>query len=111
MTEITTTDLRRWQYAAINVLGTITADASPDLWPITWRVSTTAQIQGEPPSGPRDERIATLREWAAHLDIDLEERPGTDDLMVTYFGRTERTAKNGKAVTITLHMRVWLDEH
>ncbi|MFJ1840015.1 hypothetical protein ACIOJ9_39950 [Streptomyces sp. NPDC088175] len=107
---ITTSDLRRWQYAAIDVLGTITTDASPDLWPITWRVSTTAQIQGEPGSGPRDERVATLREWAAYLGIELGERPGTDGL-VTYHGRTERTAKNGTGVTVSLYMRVWPDEH
>jgi hypothetical protein len=108
MTEITTTDLRRWQYAAINVLSTIT-DEARDLSPITWRVATTAQLQGEPGSGTRTERMTALGEWADYLGIELEERPGADGL-VTYYGRTERTAKNGKSVTVSLYMRVWPDE-
>ncbi|WP_030753204.1 hypothetical protein [Streptomyces sp. NRRL S-31] len=108
MTEITTTDLRRWQYAAINVLTQITGDAPPDLSPITWRVATTAQLQGEPGSGTRTERLASLRAWADHLGITLKDRPGTDGL-VSYHGTTERTAKNGKSVTISLHLRDWPD--
>jgi len=106
---ITTADHRRWQYAAISVLAALTDAAPRDLSPITWRVATTAQLQGEPASGTRTERMTELREWAAYLGIELEARPGGDGL-VTYYGRTERTARNGKSVTVSLHMRVWPDE-
>lgn len=109
MTVITSTDLRRWQYAAINVLTTITDKAPPTLSPINWRVATTAQLQGEAPSGTHAERLAAITEWAEHLDIDLEARSGGDG-MVTYHGRTERTAKNGKSVTVSLYLRSWPDE-
>lgn len=109
MTAITSTDLRRWQYAAISVLTTLTDKAPPTLSPINWRVATTAQLQGEPPSGTHTERLAALTEWADHLGIDLTARPGTDGL-VTYHGRTERTAKNGKSVTVSLYLRSWPDE-
>ncbi|KOG25962.1 hypothetical protein ADK35_08025 [Streptomyces viridochromogenes] len=108
MTAITDSDLRRWQFAAINVLSAITDDAR-DLPPITWKVATTAQLQGEPGSGTRSERMTALGAWADHLGIALEERPGSDGL-VTYYGHTERTAKNGKSVTVSLYMRVWPDE-
>ncbi|ALU98548.1 hypothetical protein [Streptomyces globisporus] len=103
---ITDTDRRRWQYAAINVLSTIT---EADLSPITWRVATTAQLQGEPPSGTRPERLAALTAWADHLGIELTARPDSDG-EVTYHGRTERTAKNGKSVTVSLYLRSWPDE-
>lgn len=109
MSEITVTDLRRWQYAAISVLVQITGEAPRDLSPITWRVATTAQLQGEPGSGTRTERLATLRAWADHLGITLTERPGSDGL-ITHHGHTERIATNGKSVTVSLSMRAWPDE-
>ncbi|MFJ9188958.1 hypothetical protein ACIRQO_38625 [Streptomyces anulatus] len=108
MTAITSTDLRRWQYAAINVLTTLTDKAPPTLSPINWRVATTAQLQGEAPSGTHTERLTAITEWADHLDIELTARPGRDG-EVTYHGRTERTAKNGKSVTIQLYLRTWPD--
>nr|WP_011324933.1 hypothetical protein [Streptomyces venezuelae]CAJ32332.1 hypothetical protein [Streptomyces venezuelae] len=107
MTTITTTDRRRWQYAALDVLGTITADAA-ELPPLTWHVATTAQLQGEPDSGAPADRLATLKQWSRHLDIDLTERPGPDGV-VTYNGHTEHTAKNGKSVKIGLYLRFWPD--
>lgn len=109
MSAITSTDLRRWQYAAIDVLTRITGDAPPTLSPINWRVATTAQLQGEAPSGTHAERLTAITAWADHLGIDLAARPGGDGA-VTYHGRTERTAKNGKSVTIQLYLRSWPDE-
>ncbi len=105
----TSTDQRRWQYAAINVLTTLTDKAPPTLSPINYDVATTAQLQGEAPSGTHTERLTAITEWAEYLDIDLTARPGGDG-MVTYHGRTERTAKNGKSVTIQLYLRTWPDE-
>ncbi|RSS59829.1 hypothetical protein [Streptomyces sp. WAC01280] len=108
MTTITNADHRRWQYAALDVLGAITADAVA-LPPLAWRVATTAQLQGEPDSGTPADRLATLTEWARHLGIDLTERTGPDGA-VTRHGHTERTAKNGKSVTIGLYLRSWPDD-
>ena len=105
---ITDTDIRRWQYAAIEVLTDITADAR-GITPITWQVSVTAQIQGEPGSGTHSERMASLWAWSDHLGITMRQLPGSDGL-VTYWGRTERTARNGMPVSVSLYMRVWPEE-
>ncbi|MFB7032228.1 MULTISPECIES: hypothetical protein [unclassified Streptomyces] len=108
MTAITVSDRRRWQWAALDVLGTITADA-PALAPLNWTVFATAQLMGEPDVGATADRLDTLRQWARHLGIDMTERPGLDGV-VTHHGSTELTAKNGKSVTVALHLRTWPDE-
>ena len=104
MTAITNTDMRRWQWAAVNVLTDLINDAG-GITPLIWKVHVTAELQGSAPSGTTTERRAWLRQWAEHLGVELTVRQGPDG-MTTYRAQTERTAKNGKTVRITLYDRI-----
>jgi hypothetical protein len=106
MTEITSTDLRRWQWAAVSVLQELITEAA-DLTPIRWSVGATAHLQGTPGSGTHTERRAWLEAWAAHLGIELKTRESGG--AITRQGHTERTAPNGKAVRIQLYDRALTD--
>lgn len=101
---ITPNDMRRWQWAATQVLMDLITGA-PDLTPLTWKIGTTARLQGSAPSGTCTERLAWLTAWADHLGIDLTARPGPDG-MTTYQGRTERIATTGKTVQVGLYDRI-----
>lgn len=109
MTEITNTDMRRWQWAAVQVLTELIDEAPADLTPLNWKVGTTARIQGSADSGTTTERRAWLIAWADHLGIDLTERHGPDG-MTTYQGRTDRKATNGKTVQVALYDRMFTEE-
>lgn len=65
--EITTTDLNRWQYRAISLLGSlVTAGLKAERYPLDWTITNNGSLLGQVPKFGRlseNDRRAVFEEW------------------------------------------------